>query len=333
MTDDHMSWAHQNITGIWLVPQLPFRADESIDEPALAAVFEKSMELDATGVGSSMLMEPWSLTHEERMRCVEVMVDTVAARRHTMVNITDHSIAETLRLGRHSLDRGVDLLLANCPYEWAKSEEEAVAWFEYLVDRLDGKVLLYNTPHSGLLLSPEAIARLAERDNVVGIKNAISDPAHSARVRELVGDSLIVSHPFEENYLENIKRYGQPALLSTTASLLMQSATWQPIRDYAQLMRAGEEDAARQRYAELEPLRKVWTDSYADSHDLAHATHPLAITKYWQGLVGYPTSPVRPPLPQLPDAAKAQLIDALEPFVDRLDNGEALLRARAELAR
>lgn len=98
-------------------------------------------------------------------------------------------------------------------------------------------------------------------------------------------------------------------------------------------MRAGEEDAARQRYAELEPLRKVWTDSYADSHDLAHATHPLAITKYWQGLVGYPTSPVRPPLPQLPDAAKAQLIDALEPFVDRLDNGEALLRARAELAR
>lgn len=317
MTDSYKDWAFKNLKGIWIVPQVTFKSADgyALDDDAMQTNFERCLSLDANGVGYTMLMEPWASTHEERIRGAQLMTDTVRGRAHTYANITDHSVAETIRLGERSLEAGVDLLLLNCPYEWAKSEELAIDFLVHVANHLEGKILLYNTAHSGLILSPEAISRIADCDNVVGIKNATNDLNHSVRLNKLAGDKMVVSEAFETNLLGAIREYRQQVFLASTAAHLLQTPIYQPIAEYMKLALAGHMDEAASVRARLEPLRRLWLSVYQGVTDLNHATHPLAITKYWQCLMGFAGEDVvRPPMPQATEDEKAAVRAGLVPF-------------------
>lgn len=318
MIEPAKDWAFRNLKGLWACPQAPFNRDFSLDEEGLYANYRQCLKLDVGGVGYTMLMEPWSSTHDERMRGVEIMVDAVGDAVPKYANVTDHSTAEIIRLAEHALAAGVDLVMVNCPFEWAKSEELAFRFFEYITERIPGKVLIYNTAHSGLILSPATISRLADIANVCGLKNAINDLEHSAEVHRLAGDRMVVCDPFEVNLLGAIERYGQQALISTTAVHLMQSPLWQPIRDYMLKAIDGDFASAKSIRDEVEPLRQQWLELYEKVTNLAHANHPLAATKYWQGLMGMRGGPVRPPSPQVTEEQKQKVTQGLQAFADRL---------------
>jgi 4-hydroxy-tetrahydrodipicolinate synthase len=302
---DAKEWARATVTGQWVCPLGAVTETDELDEEGLRAGVRHSLKMQIGGLAFSSLMEPWSSTHEERRRGLEVFVDEVGGRVPVYVNVTDHSIKETIALGRHALAQPGDIIaLVECPYEHAKSEELIVAFFEYVCERLEGPVALYNTPHSGWILPPQLVARLASIRNVCAIKNAINNPTHTAMLFKLLGDEIVISDPSEKNYLLNIIANGQKVVFSTTATHLMQSPTWQPIEEYATLARAGKLDEAWDVYHQLEPLRAVWEGIYSVLWDPNHPQHPIAYTKYWQDLMGMPAGPPRPPIRPLTEDGK-----------------------------
>ena len=301
---DAKRWAFENVRGQWAAPLGAITDDDRIDEPGTRAGVRRLLELKIGGLAFSSLFEPWSSTHEERKVGLEIFLDEVAERLPVYVTVTDHSIKETVIIGQHALEHGAAIALVECPYEHAKTEQQVLAFFEYVCPRLDGPVGLYNTPHAGFIMSPELISRLADIENVCAIKNAINDAEHTAELYRLAGDRIVVNDPSEKHYLRSVIDHGQQTLFSTTATHLMQTPSWQPIEEYATLARAGDIAAAERVCAEIEPLRQLWESIYSVLWVREHAQHPIAYTKYWQELMGIPAGPPRPPLAPLTDRQK-----------------------------
>ena len=295
------SWAREAVRGQWIPLLGAVTPDDRVDEAGIRAGVRQALRYQIGGLACSSLFEPWSSTHDERRLQLEIFLDEVAGRLPVYATVTDHSIKETVRLAQHALDHGAAIVTINCPYEHAKSDAQIKAFFDYVCAAIDGPVALYNTPHSGTIMSPELIADLAQIENVCAIKNAIGDYEHSSRLFEMVGDLIVVSDPAECFYLRHIIEHGQQALFSTTATQLMQSPGWQPIEDYARAAQAGDVERAQRLYDEIAPLRRIWDGLYKVlwGGGPGPAQHPIAYTKYWQDLMGMPAGPVRPPLPRL----------------------------------
>ena len=254
------TWAKQSIHGQWIPLMGAITKDDKVDQEGIRKGVRQAMLLDIGGLACSSLFEPWSSTHNERREQLEVFMDEVAGRLPVYATVTDHSLKETVQLAQHAFNHGAAIVTINCPYEHAKSDAQILAFFKYVCAELDGPVALYNTPHSGVILTPEIIDKLADIENVCAIKNAVGDYRHTAQLFKIVSDRIVISDPTERHYLKNIIEHGQQALFSTTASQLMQSPDWQPIEEYARAARSGDIERATMLYNEIEPLRKIWDD-------------------------------------------------------------------------
>src|SRR4029079_3811140 len=144
---------------------------------------------------------------------MEIHVDAVKGRVPAYVHTTDHSVAETINLTQHAEAIGADAVMIWAPYEWAKSQEMVCEYYEYVTSKVDIAILLYNTYHSGISMTPETIARLAKIPNVCTVKDAINDVAHTVRCIELCGDRLVFSTGVEEHLLNITLHFGVQLLL------------------------------------------------------------------------------------------------------------------------
>ena len=109
---------------------------------------------------------------------------------------------------------------------------------------IDIGIWLFDTPFSGRpAISPETTAKIAAIENVCGAK--ISRPLdHYLAVQRLVGDTIVMSSPSETDFLKMMRDHGQRVHQSSASPYLIQTAAWQPLREYADLALAGRFDEA-----------------------------------------------------------------------------------------
>lgn len=304
-------WARETMKGLWTSPMYPFTQDFKLDEAGIRNNVERMLQVKAKGLGFGF-SEPWVCTHVERKRAMEVAVDAVKKRVPAYLHTTDHSIEETINLTRHAQDVGADAVMIWPPYEWAKTQEMVIDFYEYVASKVDIAIFLYNTYHSGICMTPETIAHLAKIPNVCALKDAVNDVAHTVRCMELCGDQIVVSDPLEDHLLTMTLHFNQQVMLGTTSVFLMQSPHCQPVQEYYELARDGKAAEASRKYYELQPLRDVWTGIYEVLWDKKGALHPLPLIKYWMDLVGMSAGPVRPPMHGLTEENKAAFRERLQ---------------------
>ena len=165
-------------------------------------------------------------------------------------------------------------------------------WFSFVASRVNIGIWLFDTPYSGRpAISPAMTARLAQIENICGAK--IARPLeHYLAVQKLCGDKIVMSSPSETDFLMMIRDHGQRVHQSSASPYLMQTAAWQPMRDYAELALRGQYTEAAAISDTLTPLRAVakrWL------HGRSHDTHvlPIAAIKALVGNAGDGGGPVR----------------------------------------
>ena len=169
---------------------------------------------------------------------------------------------------------------------------------------------MFDTPFSGVALSAPLTARIAEFENVCGIK--VSRPLpHYAEVKRLCGDKIVLSHPSETEYLTLMRDYGMRVHMSSAAPFLMQTASWRLIHEYSELGLAGRFDEAQKVRDSLEPVRTVH-ERWLREPWLKEQLIPIAYLKAWTEMMGLAAGPVRAPLLQITDAERAKLRADLE---------------------
>jgi 4-hydroxy-tetrahydrodipicolinate synthase len=324
---DAKDWAREHLKGIWTSPIIPFNADLSLNEAGIRHNVERMLQAKAGGIGFGF-SEPWVCSIAERKRAMEVSVDAIAGRVPAYLHSTDHSVEETINLTRHAEASGADAVMIWTPFEWAKTQDMVVDYFEYVASKVDIAIFAYNTWHSGIRMTPETVKRLAKIPNICALKDAVNDVAHTVQCMEAAGREIVISDPLEDHLLTMTLQFGQQVMLGTTSVFLMQTPAEQPIDEYFQLAKAGRAAEASRKYYELQPLRDCWTSMYASLWNQKGATHPLPWIKHWMDLIGMYGGPVRPPMHPLTAEQKAELTGRLEAsgWLDRLVPGRTAQR-------
>ncbi|MCC6382098.1 MAG: 4-hydroxy-tetrahydrodipicolinate synthase [Dehalococcoidia bacterium] len=130
-------------------------------------------------------------------------------------NDTHHSVA----LARRAEQAGVDAILAVVPYYLKPPQEGIFQHFRAIAESTHLPVILYNVPgRVGVNMTVDTVLRCAEISNVVGIKEANGDLAHSAAILDARPGFILWSGNDNDNF--HLWCMGAWGAISVTAHLV-----------------------------------------------------------------------------------------------------------------
>ncbi len=137
-----------------------------------------------TGEGST-------LTDSEHKELIKYCVEKVAGRVPVIAGTGSNDTAYAIELSRYACEVGADALLLVTPYYNKATQEGLYQSFKAVADVSTKPCILYNVPsRTGCNLKPETLARLAECENIVAVKEASGDISQVAEISRLCGDKI-----------------------------------------------------------------------------------------------------------------------------------------------
>ncbi|MBN1472795.1 MAG: 4-hydroxy-tetrahydrodipicolinate synthase [Syntrophaceae bacterium] len=151
----------------------PFR-NGSIDEDRFRNLIEFQIENGINGiVPCGTTGESTTLSHEEHDRVIEITIDAVGKRVPVIAGTGSNSTSEALRLTQHAYEAGADGALIVCPYYNKPTQEGLYQHFKLIADNVPIPIIPYNIAgRTGVNMTTDTLARLAEIKNIVGVKEA-----------------------------------------------------------------------------------------------------------------------------------------------------------------
>lgn len=115
-----------------------------------------------------------TLSHQEHKKVIERVVKTVDGAVPVIAGAGSNSTAEAIELTAFAKKIGADATLQVAPYYNKPMQEGLYLHFKAVAEEVDLPIVLYNIPGrcGGKGLTPETVARLAEVENIVAIKEA-----------------------------------------------------------------------------------------------------------------------------------------------------------------
>ena len=114
-----------------------------------------------------------ALTHDEKLRLTEAVLDEAAGRVRVMVNAGMPATYETLQLARAFDRMGVDGIAVITPFFIACTQDGLERHFATVADAVSTPVYLYDIPaRTQNHIEPETARRLAAHGNIGGIKDS-----------------------------------------------------------------------------------------------------------------------------------------------------------------
>ena len=238
-----------------------------------------------------------SATLDEREHCqvIRRTVEFVAGRIPVIAGTGANSTTEAIHLTRCAKEAGADACLLVTPYYNKPTQEGLYLHHKAVAEAVDVPQILYNVPgRTACDMQPETAGRLAELNNIVGIKEATGELERVARIRELCGNDFALYSGDDATALEFILRGGN-GVISVTANLA-------PERMHRMCSKAieGDVDAARIINEELSPLHET----------LFVEANPIPV-KWALAEMGKIPNGIRLPLTPLSEAARSPVRDAM----------------------
>lgn len=230
-----MNASSSPVSGLWLPLITPFR-DGELDVSSLARLVMHfaSQPIDGFILGATT-GEGMVLDDGERERLVGVTNEALAATEREIPVYFGLSGSDTRTLAG-TLDRmrswGTTGYLISCPYYTRPSQQGLLAHFSALSESTDRPILVYNIPYrTGVNLSNETMFQLAERANIVGVKDCCADAVQSFDLIRQKPERFAVLTGEDSHYYTALAQgadggilvsaHVQPAALATLRSKLL----------------------------------------------------------------------------------------------------------------
>src|SRR5690606_31961133 len=189
-----------DLRGVVTAIVTPFRQDQSLDLPALRSYVEHVLSVDGvTGIlCCGYTGEITSLSREAQLQVVSTCAEVSNGRVPIISGLQPTSTVDTIAFGRQLKAAGADVLQVNSPFYnvlrrgFLKNEDLVVKFFKDLADGIDLPMTVFQyPPSSGVAYPASTIARLAEIDHIVGIKEATSMEAYVADYTAVAGRTAL----------------------------------------------------------------------------------------------------------------------------------------------
>jgi 4-hydroxy-tetrahydrodipicolinate synthase len=225
----------------------PFRSDGTVDLEQFRELASFLVENGSDGlVVSGTTGESPTLSDEEKLELFRAAVETVGDRATVIAGTGTYDTGHSVHLTREATKLGVDGILVVTPYYNKPPQRAIVRHFEEIAAATDLPVVAYNIPGRVVVnIEPATIARLAEIENVVAVKQALDDPEQARFIAEETRlDLYSGDDPNTFAFLE----LGGVGVVSVTAHL------WGPqIAEMIRRHRDGDVEGARAVHEELRP--------------------------------------------------------------------------------
>ncbi len=117
--------------------------------------------------------ESSTLSIREHIAVVEYGVKRVAHRAKVLAGAGSNDTSAAVYLAQHAQESGADALLLVTPYYNKTSQTGLIRHYEYIADRVDIPMVLYNVPsRTGVSFTAETYRTLAQNPKINGVKEA-----------------------------------------------------------------------------------------------------------------------------------------------------------------
>jgi 4-hydroxy-tetrahydrodipicolinate synthase len=170
----------------------PFDENNRVDYASLKGLIEFHVNAGTNGfVIAGTTGEAATLTKTEHAELISRAVEIGAGRLPVIAGTGSNSTQQTIDLSLEVGKSGIDAYLLVVPYYNKPVQEGMYRHFSAVADTVDKPIVLYNVPgRTGSDMQAATVARLAEHDNIVGIKEATGDIERLKAIQALVDEEF-----------------------------------------------------------------------------------------------------------------------------------------------
>lgn len=172
----------------------PFDEDLNVDYGAAVTLAKYLVEEGNTAlVVTGTTGEAPTLTSNEKIILYKEIKKNVDVP--IIAGVGSNSTEVTIESAKDAIEAGADGLLVVAPYYNKPDQKSLYAHFRKVAESVDAPIILYNVPgRTGCNILPETVAKLAEIDNIVALKEASGDINQmSEMVKRTPEDFLVYS--------------------------------------------------------------------------------------------------------------------------------------------
>ena len=231
----------------------PFQKDLSLDEAALRKLIHRQI---AGGINflvpCGTTGESPTLSHEEHLRVVAITIEEAKGKVPVLGGAGGYDTHKVIEMAREIERLGADGILSVTPYYNKPTQEGLYHHYKAIASAISLPIILYNVPpRTNVNIEPATLRRLAEIENIIGVKEASGNIAQMTQVIQQVPEEFLVLSGDDALTLPLVAMGGR-GLISVTSNEVPAEMT-----RLVQLCLEGEFKTARALLRKLLPLIEV----------------------------------------------------------------------------
>lgn len=291
-----------NISGSICALATPFDTDGTLDLGAFERLIDYQLDGGTQGlVVAGSTGEAHMLVGDEFERLLTCALKRVAGRVPVIAGTGAAATAETIERTQRAAALGAAAALVVTPYYVRPNQDGLRRHFLDVAEHARMPVIVYNVPsRSACDMLPTTVAHLREHDNIIGIKEAVPDPARIRALAELARPDFV--------YLSGDDGSAGDAMLAGAAGTISVLVNVLPVafRAFCDAARVGDKN-------KVVATRAAWSSLL---EAFACAPNPVPV-KTGLAALGICGAAVRAPLYELqPGGERTELLAALERLIE-----------------
>ena len=188
----------------------PFDSDNRVDYASLKGLIDFHVGAGSNGlVIAGTTGEAATLNREEHAELLARAVEFADGRLPVIAGTGSNSTRQTINMSLHVGGSGIDAYLIVVPYYNKPVQEGMLQHFTAIADAVQKPVMMYNVPGRTVAdMQAETVARLAQHDNIFGLKEATGDIDRLKQIQALVDDEFMLYSGDDFTALEFLRAGG-----------------------------------------------------------------------------------------------------------------------------
>ncbi len=277
----------------------PMDAKGTVDRGSLKKLIEYHIASGTAAIAAvGTTGESATLSHEEHVEVIMLTLELAQGRIPVIAGTGSNSTAQVIALTRRFNGSGVVGCLVVTPYYNRPTQEGLFQHFKAIAQQTDLPQILYNVPsRTGCDLLPATIARLANIENIVAVKEATGNLGRVNQIRQLVDDEDFVLLSGDDVSALDFMYLGGKGVISVTANVAA--------REMAQLCALAAQGDFIKAYRLNQYLMPVHECLFVE-------TNPIPVKWACKALGLIETDTLRLPMTSLTDNARAVVENTLK---------------------
>lgn len=207
-------------TGSGVALITPFNEKNEINFEKLRELLEFHVENNTDAIIiNGTTGESATLSEEEKLEIIKFTVDVIDGRIPVIAGTGSNNTEHALKLSIEAEELGVDGLLIVTPYYNKGNENGIYNHYKTIAENVKIPIILYNVPsRTGVNLSIKLLKKLAQIENIIGIKEASGDMSYTAKIAREIDNFDIYSG--NDDITIPILSIGGAGVISVTANII-----------------------------------------------------------------------------------------------------------------